>query len=44
MLNQDNREHEHTWDSLTMVRVQGTVFMVDFGEIPNWRALADDQR
>jgi hypothetical protein len=44
MSKQDNRGQEQTWDSLTTVRAQGTVFLVDLGEIPNWRALVDDQR
>jgi hypothetical protein len=42
MLKQDSREHEQTWKSLTTVRAQGTVFLVDLGEIPNWGNLVDD--
>jgi hypothetical protein len=42
MLKQDSREHEQTCKSLTTVRAQGMVFLVDLGKIPNWGNLLDD--
>jgi hypothetical protein len=44
MLEQESREFEQTWNTLTTVRSNRAMFLSDLGEMRNWRALVNNWR
>jgi hypothetical protein len=44
MLEQESREYERTWNTLTTVRANCAVFLRDLGEILIWGVLGEDLR
>jgi hypothetical protein len=44
MLEHSTEGYESTWSRLAMVSSHCTVFFVDLGEIPNWRAQVSNWR
>jgi hypothetical protein len=44
MLKQESREHEQTWNMLTMVRALPRWRKTELGEMGNWRAVVANRR